>query len=170
MMARFLCLLSAAAVFASCNDGDGQMVGGDGNFDTLTLSWSGGMPQIMRDGDECSGRDYANVETVTSSPATVAWDHCSWPGEGPQHMVILRGSRALTPGELASVKDALSQVHVGGNNVCGADGPVVTLDIQAHGSLGRYVDDFYGCLPPPDGRTFVAGINALESAVAKLLP
>jgi hypothetical protein len=85
-------------------------------------------------------------------------------------MVILQGSRDLTPNELATVKDALLQVHVGGSSLCGADKAVVTLDIQAHGSVGRYVDDFYGCLPPPDGRTFVAGIDTLEIAVAKLVP
>lgn len=157
------------ALWASCDSGDGQMVGGDGKFDTLTLSSSGGMPGPRRDGDECDNL-YVNSMTVTSSPATFAWDRCAWPTTDVQHMSISRGSRELTPPDLATVNDALLHVHVGKSGLCGADKAVVTLDIQAHGAVGHYVDDFYGCDPAPEGRTFVIGIDWLESAVGKLLP
>jgi hypothetical protein len=119
--------------------------------------------------DECNNM-YATRETVTSSPATIAWDLCAWPTPDVQHSVFALGSRELTAAELATVNEALLHVHLGKSDLCGADKAVVTLDIQAHGSVGRYVDDFYGCQPAPAGRTFVMGMDWIESAVRKLLP
>jgi len=167
MKVLFLSLFAGLAL-GGCDGGDSQLVGGDGNFDTLTLSSSGGMPGPRREGDECDSM-YPNLRTVTSSPATIAWDLCAWPTANVQHMAVAQGSRALTSAELATVKDALLQVHVGKSGLCGADKAVVTLDIQAHGGVGHYVDDFYGCQPAPAGRTFVTGIDWLESAVGKLV-
>jgi hypothetical protein len=112
---------------------------------------------------------YQNRETVTSSPATIAWDWCAWATLDVPHTVISQGSRDLTPAELATVTDALLHIHVGTSNLCGADKSVVTLDVQAHGSVGHYVDDFYGCEPAPEGRTFVTGMDWMESAVGKLV-
>ena len=53
--------------------------------------------------------------------------------------------------------------------MCGADKATVTIDVQVNGSVGRYVDDFYGCNPAPDGRTFVENIDVMESAMGKLV-
>jgi len=161
--------LLASMVFAASCDGDNGMVGGDGHFDTLILSSSGGMPPPKRDGDEC-GSGYTNLRTVTSSPAQITWDLCTWPTDGTQHMVLSQGSRSLSPAELATVQDSLLHVQVGKSGDCGFDKPVVTLDIEAKGTVGHYVDDFYGCNPPPAGRTFVTGIDWVESAVGKLVP
>jgi hypothetical protein len=169
MNARLLALPLSLALCASCDSGDGAMVGGDGNFDTLTLSSSGGMPGPRNDGDECN-TTYTNRETVTSSPATIVWDLCAWPTPDVQHTVIAQGSRELTAAELATVNEALLHVHVGKSDLCGYDKPVVILDVQAHGGVGHYVDDFYGCKPAPDGRTFVTGMDWIESAVGKLVP
>jgi hypothetical protein len=143
------------------------MVGGDGNFDSLTLSSSGGMPGPWNDGDQCNS-GYNNVETVTSAPATITWDLCAWAWGGVPYNVISTGSRELTPTELATVRDALLQVKVSSRTLCGYDKWVVTLDVQAGGSVGRYVDDFYACRPAPDGRTFVIGTDGLEVALARL--
>jgi putative hemolysin len=137
-------------------------------FDKLTLSSSGGMPGPRRDGDECDNM-YTNVRTVTASPAEISWDLCEWPTGDVQHMVISKGSRSLAPAELATVKESLQQVHIGNSGYCGADKPIVTLDVEAKDSVGHYVDDFYGCNPPPQGRTFVTGIDWVESAVGKLV-
>lgn len=168
MKACFFSLLIGMALVASCGDSGNHMVGGDGNFDSLTLSSSGGMPGPRHDGDECN-TGYNNIETVTSAPAMLAWDRCAWASGDVLRNVISTGSRELTPTELATVRDALSQVRVGSRGMCGADKWVVTLDVQAGGSVGRYVDDFYGCRPAPDGRTFVIGIDPLEGAVGKLV-
>jgi hypothetical protein len=107
---------------------------------------------------------------VTASPAEVSWDLCRWPTGDVQHLAISKGSRSPTPAELATLKEALQHVHVGKSGNCGADKPVVTLDIEVNGNVGHYVDDFYGCDPPPAGRTFVMGIDWVENAVWKLVP
>jgi hypothetical protein len=164
-----LSLAAVLALAASCGDSGTQLVGGDGNFDTLSLSSSGGMPAPKRDGDECDSQ-YTNVTTVTSSPSLIAWDLCTWPAGADQHRVIAQAGRELTSAELATVKEAILKVHVGKSGDCGFDKPVVTLDVQAQGAVGHYVDDFYGCQPPPAGRTFVTGIDWVESAVGKLVP
>lgn len=160
---------AAGLVFVVACTGDNQMIGADGHFDTLTLSSSGGMPPPMYDGDEC-GAGYVNVMSVTASPAQFAWDLCRFSNDGAQHTVIARGTRSLDPSELATVRDALVQVHIGNSGDCGFDKPLVTLDVQAGGAVGHYVDDFYGCNPPPDGRTFVTGIDWIQNALGKLAP
>jgi hypothetical protein len=164
-----LSFLTGLALVASCSDGDSEMVGGDGNFDTLTLSSIGGMPGPRHDGDECDNM-HGNVMTVAASQAGISWDLCTWPTVDSPHMTITKGSRSLTPAELGTVKESLQHVRVGNGGHCGFDKPIVTLDIEGNGSIGHYVDDFYGCNPPPSGRTFVTGIDWVESAVGKLVP
>jgi hypothetical protein len=164
----FFSFVTGMTLLASCGDGDGGMVGGDGSFDKLTLASSGGMPGPRHDGDECDNM-YTNVRTVTASPAGISWDLCKWPTADVPHMTISKSSRSLTPAELAIVKEAIQHVRLGNSGLCGADKSAVTLDIEANGSVGHYADDFYGCNPPPSGRTFVTGIDWVESAVGKLV-
>ncbi len=161
-------LLLSTACDGANNSQNLQLVGGDGNFDAVILSSSGGMPWASRAGDEC-GSAYNNVMTVDGSSGSFTWDVCMFDSTAG-HTTIGQGSRPLSEAELATVKDALAQVKIGNDGLCGADKATVTLDLQAGSALGRYVDSFYGCKPPPDGRTFVLNIDWVESALGKLLP
>jgi hypothetical protein len=163
--------LSAAllvSLLSACGQDDNhQLIASDGSFDSAVLSSTGGMPRPKYTGDECD-TSYVNVITVDHAAATVTWDTCAY-DVNVGHAVIGQGTRSLTADELASVADALLQVVIGNSGACGMDKAIVTLDVQAHGKTGRYVDDFYGCKPAPDGRTFVTKIDWVESAMGKLV-
>lgn len=156
-----LALLAALALSAGACDSQNDTVGGaNGEFDALTLVSSGGMPWPARDGNECNSQ-YLNTVTVESATATITWDTCGYDAAA-SHTVISRGSRVLTAAELQSVRQALAAIDVGNDGYCGADKPTVTFDVSVGGKTGRYVDAFYGCEPPIDGRTFVKDTSNLE--------
>jgi hypothetical protein len=164
---RFL-LAAGLSLCAACGqDGSHQIVPSDGSFDLAILASSGGLPRPKYTGDECDS-SYLNAITVDHTAATVTWDTCAY-DVNVGHSVIGQGTRSLTTDELTSVKDALLEVTVGNDGLCGMDKAIVTLDVQVHGETGRYVDDFYGCKPAPDGRTFVMKIDWVESAMGKLV-
>ena len=144
-----------------------QVVGSDGAFETVLLTSSGGMPPPQNAGDQC-GSQYVNTVQVDATATMVTWDACHYDSSSG-HTVINQGTRTLTPDELATVRAALLQVRIGNSGMCGADKATVTIDVQVNGSVGRYVDDFYGCNPAPDGRTFVENIDVMESAMGKLV-
>jgi hypothetical protein len=161
-----LTILSLSA--AACDSQSDAVSGPNGEFDVLTLVSSGGMPWPPHDGDECNA-SYANTTTVQAATATIVWDTCRYDATAG-HNVIARGSRTLGADELQSVRQAVAVVHVGNNGMCGADKATVTLDILVGDKLGRYVDDFYGCDPPIDGRTFVQDTTNLEYLMWNLVP
>jgi len=76
----------------------------------------------------------------------------------------------MTATEKEDVRQALSTLHVGSRGSCGADVPIITLDLQAQGAMARYVDDFHSCMPDPDGRTFVMNLQELQTVLWQLLP
>jgi len=163
-----LCLAAGLLFGSACGEVDGnQIVPSDGSFDIATLMSSGGMPGPRNDNDECDSL-YKETIAVTRATATVTWDTCAL-DVGVGHMVLDRGSRSLTVDELAGVSDALLEVVIGNDGLCGFDKPTVTLDVVRNGTVGRYVDDFYGCQPPPDGRIFVEKMDWVESAMWKLI-
>jgi hypothetical protein len=145
-----------------------DLVGQDGKFETLSLSATGGMPWPSRDGNECDA-SYQNVVSVDAASSSITWDTCQY-DSAQGHTIIARGTRTTTPAELETIRQALRAVQVGNRGYCGADKASVTLDVWAGGFLGRYVDDFYGCHPPVDGRTFVMNIGQLEYALWALVP
>jgi hypothetical protein len=164
-----LCLAAGLLFFSACGEADSsQIVPSDGSFDVVTLVSSGGMPGPRHDGDECDSM-YNETITVARATATVTWDTC-WYGSAAGHSIIDQGTRSLTTDELASVSDALLEMTIGNDGLCGFDKPTVTLDVVRNGTVGRYVDDFYGCQPPPDGRIFVEKMDWVESAMWKLIP
>jgi hypothetical protein len=162
-----LFLAAVALSVAACDGSNDGALGRNGAFDSLTLASSGGMPWPSQAGDECNA-SYANTVTVVAASATIGWDTCG-ADTSLRHTVLTRGSRTLTADELASVRTALAAVQVGNRGACGADKAVVTLDVSVDGVTGRYVEDFYGCQPPVDGRTFVMNTSALEYALWNLV-
>jgi len=145
-----------------------DLVGQDGTFQSLSLAATGGMPWPSRDGNECNA-SYQNVVSVDAASSSITWDTCQY-DSAQSHTIVARGSRTTTLAELETIRQALRAVQVGNHGYCGADKASVTLDIWVGGFLGRYVDDFYGCHPPVDGRTFVMNIDQLEYTLWALVP
>jgi hypothetical protein len=163
-LSRHARLLTLAALsVAACDSSDETALGRGGAFDALTLGVSGGMPMPPHDGDECDV-SYPETITVDAASATITWDLCRYDSSLP-HTFVSRGSRVLDAAELETVRQALALVQVGNRGMCGADKATITLDVSAGGVQGRYVEDFYGCNPPIDGRTFVVNVDDLEYAL-----
>jgi hypothetical protein len=163
-----LCLVTSLLLCQACGDDqDDGVVGADGSFETLTLVSSGGMPWMWHDEDQCD-EQYPSTVTVDANPAQVQWGACQYDSQA-LHTVVGQGTRPLSTDELETVREELRRLQISKSNICGFDKAVVTLDVQAHGTLGRYVDDFYACNQPPDGRTFVSNIDYVEWAVWKLV-
>ncbi len=152
---------------AACDSQSDAVSGPSGDFDVLTLGSSGGMPWPMRDGNACNA-SYPNTVTVDAATATITWDTCAYDA-ATTHTAVSRGSRVLTADELQSVRQAVASLQVGNRGICGADKATVTLDISIGDKLGRYVDDFYGCQPPVDGRTFVKDTSNVEYVLWNLV-
>jgi hypothetical protein len=150
-------IVAAAMCFAGC--GSDQPVGLDGHFDSLKLASSGGIPWPRNTGDECNS-SHANSVSVAAATSSIAWDACEYDST-VGHMTLAQGGRTLESAELESVRQALRELRVGNDGSCGADKAMVTLDVESGAASGRYVDDFYGCEPPIEGRTFVKNIDSL---------
>ncbi len=168
-----LCLAAGLTLCAACGglaDGvpPGQIVRSDGTFQSAKLSSSGGMPSSTYTGDECDPMSVEIFE-VDATASTATWDRCIY-NYAARRNLLSQGTRALAADELATIRNALLQVQIGNGSrgMCGLDKPTVILDVQVNGIVGRYVDDFYGCMPAPDGRTFVKNIDAVAIAMWNL--
>ena len=138
----------------------------DGSFDRLTLRSSGGLPGPTNPRDECA--DVTSLE-VDGPGLTVAWSRCDYsPAVG--HTVSVTGKRAITSVELAGVEAGLQQISVGHSGECGADAPVVRLDVQTGSTHTQFIDDFYSCVPAPEGSSYVTNIDVVWAPVAALVP
>lgn len=149
--------LAAVAAFAltACDGDDGAVR----DFDSLTLVAWGGMPFAPRAGNACDS-SYRSTTTVDATTSTITWDTCG-NDVALAHTVIRQGSRSLDPTELAAVRNAWASIPVGNRGMCGADKATITIDVVKGDTVGRYVEDFYGCQPPTDGRTFVGDTTQL---------
>jgi hypothetical protein len=136
-------------------------------FSTLTLVSSGGMPHHPPSSAAECGDGYQDTFVFDAVAGEVAWDYCELYASYT-NSVVERGSRQLTAPESIAMTNMLAKLTVGDAHACGADKPVVTLDIETAGYTARYVDDFYACQPPPDGRTFIRNIDWLYAWLATL--
>jgi len=77
----------------------------------------------------------------------------------------------MSGAELASVDIAFEKVALSTAKTCGADFPVLTLDVTTpSGTVHLYVDDFYSSCPwdVHVGRTFVTGLGKLGNVLAQI--
>lgn len=168
--AQFLGCLTIVAVTGCKTDGGGVTQPpanntDDGTFTHLTFKSSGGMPLAPPGTAECLDGTHEDVIHVNNTTKTLGWNVCG------AMQGVETGERALTSAELASLHTALSTVVIGNRGDCGADKPQVTLDLDVGlSSERRYADDFYSCRPDPTGRTYVENMDAVHSALLKLLP
>ncbi len=115
----------------------------EASFDSLTLRVSGGMP-------DSSGNAADSEYTLN--------------GE----LGYLRSRRHseenlefLTIDEFESVLSAYSALVVGSSGICGADKPLITLEVEDEGTTTVYVDDFYSCTERVEGAIPVLNIDEL---------
>lgn len=157
-------LAVALLICPACgSDSPERIVGGRGSFESASLSIGAG----MADAAACAS-DHLNTFTITSQPAVAGWNTCLGLHSGTS---LGQGSRPISDTELASVADALRQVRVGQSGICKKDGAFITLDIQANGTTGRYIDLPSACGATgsgPEGRTYVTGLQSVEYAMWRL--
>lgn len=167
-MTKVAFLLATVLVATAACQQDNQVAGPDGRFDSVKITSGGGFVPAKQAADECDPGDAA-VITADAVASSVTWNLCRH-STSLGHMVVVSGTRSATSAELGSIRAALLQVQIGNRGMCGADKGLVTLDVTREGSTGRYVDDFYGCQPAPEGRTFVTNIDAAANALFALVP
>jgi hypothetical protein len=112
--------------------------------------------------DSCGKHETVYRVTAAGELSRTRCDESVIPAESTTSM------RTLSSGDLASVRDALSEVTESNAETCGRDAPVLTLDLTTRDGVERYADDFYSGCPwdAHKGRTFVSGLGTLKSALA----
>ena len=130
------------------------------SFVQLILEISGGYgPEPCSNGDD-------HYE-VTQATKQLGWTGCDY-GKTPSEPIT--GERTLSDAELDSVNDAFHGIALSTAKSCGADAPLITLDVTTHQGVERYVDDFYSDCPwgAHAGRTFVTGLGDLAGVLSEL--
>ena len=126
------------------------------------------MPPVLPD-SECDPSTYADTYTLNVPERSFTFSKCDMEQEMDLLKgVVVSGDRAVSADQVQGVLVALGELQEGSENGCGADKPLLTLDIDTPAKLYQYVDSFYSCQPAPDGRTFVKNIDAVSDALLKL--
>ena len=102
---------------------------------------------------------------VTRVPAQFKWVGCDYDKNPAEPAMVERALKLYA--EVEAVTQALGEVTASSAKTCGADAPLVTLDVTTHASVERFVDDFDSDCPwdAHAGRTFVSGLGALGSVL-----
>jgi len=144
------------------------------NFSELTLSVAGGYVMQPDSASDCSAPFISYKLDQTTRQ--LGWDGCyvdanSSPSTYKSHS----DSRILSQDEFSSVLSEFDKVQIGSRNTCGADMPLMTLDLTVGGRTSGYIDDFYsGCdaatraRANPEGRTWVMYLGNLTAVLEKL--
>jgi hypothetical protein len=126
----------------------------------LILEISGGFGP-----EPCSnGNDHYEVKQATKQLDWTGRDYGKSPSEP------INGERALSEAELDSVNEAFLGIALSTAKSCGADAPLITLDVETNQGVERYLDDFYSGCPweAHAGPTFVTGLGALAGVLSEL--
>ena len=66
---------------------------------------------------------------------------------GTATVLVVRGERALSGAAIAAIDSAMNDVGVAERAMCGADKPLLSLDVtSASQGTKRFADGFYSCL------------------------
>jgi hypothetical protein len=78
------------------------------------------------------------------STRNLSWDVCTYvDASTPMHMVS--GSRVLTAAEFAKIEKAANTVKPTTSNICGADKPLLKIQVTSPAGTKSYTDSFYSC-------------------------
>jgi hypothetical protein len=97
-----------------------------------------------------------------------AWERCT-PGVNPgDPLLLVKGSRVLTPAEVGSVDAAMKKLAPPKDpKLCGADKGVYTVEVKTPRSDITYYDSFYAC--NGGGKIYVDQIDGVFGAFAALV-
>jgi len=116
---------------------------------------------------DCTGGAKYSLTVATKSLSwELSWEVCD-SAQYPQQWKLVKGQRALTPTELASLATAMRQVVVSGaTNTCGADKPLLTVTVVTPKYGQEYTDSIYQC--QGQGKIYVDGIDGAFSTMSAL--
>jgi hypothetical protein len=107
-------------------------------------------------------RDYV-LDVATRN---LTWTECRSSDTWEDPWLEQAGSRTLTEAEYATVDAAMLALTIYTGNMCGADKPLLLVEVTSSQGTLAYYDDFYSCLG--DARTYVENIGGVFSALGKL--
>jgi hypothetical protein len=130
----------------------------------VAYSPGGGFTPPPAPGSTC--RVGAQRYTLDIASGELTWEVCDFVDwSTPMHPVS--GSRVLTARERLKVDAAMGAVTVSAGEVCGADKPLLTIEVtSASQGTKTFFDDFYSCMDR--SRTYVTNIDAVFSLFREL--
>ena len=109
----------------------------------IASSSGGGFAPPPPRGSTCTAG--ATTYEVDLAARTLAWTAC--PDVGAATVLVVRGERALSGAAIAAIDSAMNDVGVAERAMCGADKPLLSLDVtSASQGTKRFADGFYSCL------------------------
>jgi hypothetical protein len=145
-----------------------QGLPGASSFTKLIIRSSGGMPPPPGDPEpQCDVGDDDGL-TLHRASKTLNWAECQV-AEGSSEPVVRILGRDLTDAEFQAALNTLSLVAPSTREMCGADKPVVTLELEVDGSSILYTDDFYKCNNDPGSTRYVENIDPLHGWLGALV-
>ncbi|GEM_PF-1652916 len=130
----------------------------------VAVSAGGGFTPPPPSGSTCAFG--AGKYTVDFASGELSWEVCSFVDWGTP-MRTVTGSRTLSAHELELIDEAMRAVKVTSGGACGADKPLLTIEVtSASEGTRKFFDDFYACMDP--SRTYVSNIDVVFSVLHDL--
>lgn len=107
--------------------------------------------------------------TLKLDSSMMTYERCASGGTPTAPLQLIKGTRKLTPAEVATIDAAMKQlVPAGPNTSCGADKGLYTVDVTTPRGTTTYHDSFYAC--QGGGKQYVNNIDGVFSAFRQLVP
>jgi hypothetical protein len=124
-------------------------------------------------GSSCDLATWHYTLGLDAATRTLSWNSCAL-NSTTRLAAPDSGTCVITDAQLATVRGDVAQISLSQAKNCGADGPVMTLDVRTTHGLGVYVDDFYSGCPwsgQEKGREYVhwSEIIPLEDDLSMLI-
>lgn len=150
---------------ASCNgDGDGSAIW-PSNAESLVFKREGGFMAPAPAGSTCPApRSELRFDVSTRE---LTWDRCerrSLPTDGVAYLAS-KGARVLTAREVERIDGAFTNVRRSTIDVCGADAPVMLIEVKSPTGTKVYRDSFYACRHQGP---YVDGLRAVATTLEEL--
>lgn len=172
-----LALLACPAACDSSGGDDGSMFATKDNTSVLTAavgavvaeSKGGSMVHPPPpSGASCDRGQYRY--TLVLATGALSWERCAVAGEGTSasDYTVEPGSRTLTASERTAAVEAVRVVRVSTEDTCGADKPMLNLEVWAGQSSLVYGDGFYRCLQIYEHHVESEGLDDLVAILSAL--
>lgn len=102
--------------------------------------------------------------TFDRPTSTLDWEECSFV-DWNTPMTLETGTKVLSAAEAAKVEQAMQNVSIATDQICGADKPFMTLEVTTPAGVKKYTDSFYSCMGQGP---FVDNIDGVFSAMRQV--